>query len=108
MIVSVENDVSMRIVESLIERLHLDIVTVRSAGAEKRLVKVGERASAGMRGEVRAEPLLLRAARVAPSDLQTLAVERDDVPRSEVVAVVAFGGFSGGLSEIFEVERRSF
>src|SRR5688572_12738630 len=70
-------------------------------GAKARVMHVGEGAGRGMGGEVAAQPLLLGRAGTHAD----VAVEHDDVPGPEVVAVVARGGVAGGTAEIVEVGR---
>ena len=40
--------------------------------------------------QVSLKPLPLRAGRATAADLRTIAVENDDVPRSQVIGIVAF------------------
>src|SRR5918998_5929504 len=58
-------------------------------------------------GEVLFEPPALGGTRTAAELLSTVAVERDDVPASQVVRVVPFVGVSGGITEVVEVGRGS-
>src|SRR2546426_6027350 len=63
---------------------------------------VGERAALGAGRQIGAQPLLLGRAR----PVGDLAVQRDDVPRAEVVTVVALGGITRGRAEVAEVAGR--
>ena len=59
-----------------------------------------------MRGEIRAQPLFFRGSRITTADVDALAVEGNDVPGSELIAVVARLGISGRLPKIREVVCR--
>src|SRR5213080_1328477 len=65
------------------------------------MVPVREGAAEGMRGEVSPEPLLLSRASVH----RDVAVERHDVPRAEIVAVVPLGRIARRGPEVGEVVR---
>ena len=69
------------------------------------MVPVGERARRRVCREVGAQPLLLRRAGHAAARLGAVAVERDEVPGAQVVAVVARAGLAGGGAEVAEVAR---
>src|ERR671915_1224129 len=64
---------------------------------------VGQNAGLRRRREVSVQPRHLRGAG-ARADV---AVERDDVPFTNVIAVVAFVGVASGRTEVAEVSRRS-
>src|SRR2546422_9228636 len=64
---------------------------------------VGERALRGGGGQVRLEPQLLRRARRHGGR----AVQRDDVPGAQGVAVVALGRVARGRAEVAVVARRT-
>ncbi len=68
-----------------------------------RVVPHGDRAGGGMRREVLPQPLLLGRSRVAAADLRAVAVDHDQVPLAEVVAVVALRGIAGRRAEVVEV-----
>src|SRR5713101_2149405 len=59
MVVAADHDIGVGFVKRLEERLSGEVVAVRAAGTEERLVPVGERASGGMRGEIGSEPFFL-------------------------------------------------
>ena len=59
-VVTVHDDIGIRFVERLPERLKSWIVAVRAAGTKERLVPVGERAGRRMCGEIGAQSFLLR------------------------------------------------
>ncbi len=56
-----------------------------------------------MRGQVGGEPVLLWGARPAAADLRAVAVDDDDVPGAEVVAVVALLGVACRRAKVLEV-----
>src|SRR5437879_10611070 len=60
---------------------------------------IGERATLRARGEIGAQPLLLRRAR----GLRDVAVKGDDVPVAQVVAVVALRRIARGRTEVAEI-----
>src|SRR5262245_19419947 len=66
---------------------------------------VRERAFPLVRGEVPPEPGLLRRAGVTAADFAAVAVERDDVPGADVVAVPAPSWPSGAGAPVREVAR---
>src|SRR5439155_12125313 len=75
-------------------------------GAEARVVPERERALGGVGGQVAAEPVLLRRARVAAADLRAVRVDLDHVPGAEVEGVVALAAvarWSGLLADPVEV-----
>src|SRR6266481_5436018 len=107
MIVTVDHDIRVAFLERLEERLYGEVVAVRPAGAEERLVPIGEGAGRRMRREVCAQPFILGRTGLAAADGQALAVQHDDVPFSEFVAIVAGLRVSRRLAEIVKVGRRS-
>src|SRR3981189_2045769 len=60
-----------------------------------------------MRGEISTQPFFLGRTGFATADVLALAVQHDDVPRSEFVAVVASLRVTGGGSEIVEIGCRT-
>src|SRR5712664_2208671 len=98
-------DIGVGFVKSLEEGLNGEVVAVGAAGTEERLVPIGQRAGGGMRGEIGAQPFLLRRTGFAAADVLALAVQHDDVPRSKLVAVVAGLRVAGSGAEIIEVRR---
>src|SRR5262245_58467245 len=101
-IMSYDHDLRPRVVEVLPERDRLSRAAVRSR-AEPWMVPVGQRASRGVRRQIRSQPRLLCGARAHVD----VAVERDDVPLADVVAVVAAAGGPGCGSKVAEVTRRT-
>ena len=77
---------------------------MRAAGTEKRLVKISQRAGHRMRCEIFSQPFALRGSRVASTCSDTLAIQDYDVPRAELVAVIALARMASGLAEILEVK----
>ena len=90
-------------VEVLPKRLHLEVVAMRAAGTEERLVPVRESAGGGMRLQVLAQPLFLRRTRLAAADLGAFAVEYDDMPGTNIVAVITRERIACRGSEIIEI-----
>src|SRR5580704_8800684 len=76
---------------------------MRAAGAEKRLVKVSQRAGPRVSGKIRTKPFLFRGASFASDGILTLAIQHNDVPCAEFVAVVAGLGVARGGAKILEV-----
>src|SRR2546425_11848854 len=101
-VVPVEDDVCARVVEVLPDRLHRDRVAVLP-GAEARVMPVGERARRSMSRQVSAQPRLLPRARLAAAYSRAVAVDDDDVPGAELVAVVPAVRRTGGCAEVREV-----
>jgi hypothetical protein len=92
-VVTVDDHIRVGVIERLEERLYSRVVAVSAVGTEQRLVPIGEGASDGMRGEVRAQPFFLGRAGLTSVSVLAFTVQHDDVPLSELVAVVAgFGG----------------
>src|SRR5690242_12183457 len=58
-----------------------------------------------MRGEIGAQPLFLRRARLAAADVFAFAIQNDNVPGSEFVAVVTGLGVARGGAKIIKVRR---
>ncbi len=73
------------------------------AGAEQRLVPVGESACRWVRLEVRAQPFFLRRPGVAAANFRTFAVQHDDVPGAQLVAVITLFWITGIRAEVVEV-----
>jgi len=104
-VVAANNDFSVGVVEGLPERLHRQIIAVRTAGTEKRLVPVSESTGGGMRGKIGAQPFFLGGTGFAAADVLAFAIQDDDVPRSEFVAVVAGLRVASGRAKIIEIRR---
>src|ERR671938_49067 len=64
------------------------------------MMPIGERACRGMGGEVSPQPLLLRGASLAATDLLAIRVQHDQVPGTDVIAVVALGRITGRRSKV--------
>src|SRR6266571_5258530 len=64
------------------------------------MMPIGERARRGMGGEVRLQPLLLRGASLAATDLLAVRVKHDQMPGTDVIAVVALGGIADRRSKV--------
>ena len=105
-LVSAEDDIRAVVGQRLPDRLHEGLVAVRRAGAEPRMVPVRQRAGGGVGGKIRAQPGLLRRSGAAAADGRAVAVERDDVPRADLVAVVPQRRVAGGRAEIAVVAAR--
>lgn len=72
-------------------------------GTEKRIVPIRNRARHGMRSEIATQPHFLRRADVATPHFLALAIQYDDVPGTQVIAVVAGLGVSGRRAEVLEI-----
>src|SRR5688572_13355884 len=66
------------------------------------MVPVGEYAGGRMSLQVGAQPLLLWGSCLT-ADKRTITIKHDNVPRTEIVAVIALGRVPGGGAEIIEV-----
>src|SRR5215471_7993406 len=73
-IVAVDDNVGIGVVERLPQGLDFQVIAVRAAGTEERLVPVGQRASHRMRGEIGAQPFFLWRAGFAAAHIFALAV----------------------------------
>src|SRR5258705_13095228 len=76
---------------------------MRAAGAEERFVEIGQRARWGMHSQVFMQPFALRGKFIAPAGFEAFAIQYDDMPAAELVAVVAFARFTGRCTKILEV-----
>ena len=98
-LVAVHHDLRAVRVQGVPQRLIPRVTGDVDAGDEPGLVPIGERAAPAVEREVAAQPLHLgRAWR----DVE-LAVDGDDVPIAEVVAVITFGGIARGRAEVAEI-----
>src|SRR5919202_2618570 len=70
------------------------------------MVAVRKRADIGVTLKIGAQPLLLWRALTATPDGCAVRVERDQVPRADVVRVVALGRKARGAAEVAEVLGR--
>ena len=59
-VVTIHDDIGVRFIKRLPERLHGWIVAMRVAGTEERLVPLGQRARRWVGGKIGAQPFLLR------------------------------------------------
>src|SRR6266516_2220847 len=84
-LVSRQDHVRPGLVQRLPQRLRLRLAAGGRARAEAGVMPISERADFGVRGEVGAEPALLGRARAHVQ----IRIQRDDVPGTEIVAVVA-------------------
>src|ERR1044071_5035213 len=85
-LVAAQDDIGARGLKRLPERLDLGVVAVLGTRAESRGVPIRQRAGIRVSGEVGAQPGLLRGPRGATPNRRAVGVERDQVPRSKVVA----------------------
>src|SRR4029077_13341348 len=69
-------------------------------------MKIRQRAGRGMGSQVGAQPPNLARTRVATPNVFALAVQRQDVPRSQFIAVIAIPG-SRSRAEVIEVRPRA-
>src|SRR5215217_2138677 len=95
---AVYDHVHIRRIKSLPDQLHLGLVAVVPR-AEEWVMPVGERASGCVRGEIRAQPLVLNGAGLD----RDIAVENYHVPRALVVTVVPLARVAGSRTEVVEV-----
>src|SRR3954462_12675425 len=98
MVVAGQDDVRVGCVECVPEVAR--VLVRATARAEQRDVPIGERADVLVRGEVRLQPLALRAPVVAAARLAALRIERDQVPAGEVPRVVTLRARAGGGAEV--------
>ena len=101
-VVRVDDDVDTSGVQRVPQRA--DVGVGRILGIEQRVVPVGDSTACRMGGEVGAQPLLLGRA-CGRGDARAAAVEHDDVPSAEVVAVVTLRGIARGGAEVAEIAR---
>src|SRR6266851_1865071 len=106
-IVIVDDYIGVRFIQRFPQGFYGQIVAVRAAGAEERLVPVGECAGGRMRGKIRAEPFFLTRAGFAAPHVLALAVQHDNVPRAKFVAVVALFAVAGSGTKIIEIGPRT-
>ena len=99
----VDDDLDTRRVQRVPQRA--DVGVGRILGIEQWVVPVGDGTARRMGGEVGAQPLLLGRAR-RRGDGRAAAVEHDDVPTAEVVAVVTLRRIARRGAEVAEVARR--
>src|SRR5207248_574089 len=90
------------IVERLPDRLHKGIAAVL-ARAEARVVPVGKRAGRRIGSQIGAQPLLLRRTTLAAAHHGAVTIDHNDVPGSQIIAVVAARRVTGCRTEVAEV-----
>src|SRR6266404_1396821 len=73
-IVTTDDDVGVGVVEGLPERLEGKIVTMFTAGAEERFMKIGESASDRMRGKIGAKPFFFTRTWITATDFGAFTV----------------------------------
>src|SRR5207249_128173 len=100
--VAVHDYLGAVLVQRIPQRLICRVAGDDGAGDEARSVPVSEGAELGVGREVGAQPLHLRRTR---RDVD-LAVDGEDVPGAQVVAVVPFRRIARGRAEVSEVPRR--
>src|SRR5207249_9415735 len=101
-LVAVDDDLGACLIEVLPQGEPISVtVAVENTGAERRLVPDRHGALLRARGEVRLEPLLLGRAGARVH----VVVDRDHVPRPEVVAVVSLRRVTRSGTEIVVVSR---
>src|SRR6266481_242836 len=104
-VVTADNDVRVAIVEGLEKRLDGEVVAMGAAGAEERLVPIGQGASGRVCSEIGAKPFFLRRTGFAATNVLTFAIQHNNVPSAEFVAVVAGLRVTGSGAKIVEVRR---
>src|SRR5438552_9718955 len=97
-----EDQIGIAVVEGLPQICHIGF-TRYQASTETRVVPVRERASRRVRGEIGAQPRFLGRSRATAADEDAVAVQRDDVPAAEVVAVPTLRGIPGNRAPVAEV-----
>src|ERR1700732_887869 len=100
MIVAVKNQRGVSGVEVLPEGLNLRIISMFCAGTEKGLMPVCETTGGRMCLQICAQPVLFRRTGLAATDFCALTVQHDDVPRADLVAVIAPARVAGTCAEI--------
>src|SRR5512143_2188449 len=100
-VVSRDGDFGPIVVQRLPQGLRLAVAAVLRAAAEPRFVPIGQRALLGVGRQVGTQPRLLRRAGAHVH----LAVQRNDVPVAQIVAVVAPSRRPRGVAEVGEVAR---
>src|SRR5229473_7508188 len=79
---------------------------MRAAGAEQRLMPVRQRAGRWVSRQISAQPPNLARTRVAAPNVLALAVQHNDVPRSQLITIIATLG-SRRRAEVIEVRPRA-
>src|SRR5262249_53873062 len=107
-IMAADDDVGVGVKERLPQGFNHQIVTVSAAGTEERLMKISKRARDGMGKKVSAEPFFLARTGFAAADFGALAIENDDVPGAEIVAVITVVRIAGGCAKVLEIISCAF
>ena len=103
-VVAADDELGARVVEDLPEGVHVEDRPMDVARAEEWCVEDDGRTACGVLGEILLEPVDLRRVRQAAADEEiALRVEGDDVPRAEVVAVIALRRIAGRAVPVAEV-----
>src|SRR5207247_8415143 len=97
-VMAVEHELGPSVVQVLPEVLSLRVDLDR-AGAEERVVPIRQGARHRVSREIGAQPLLLGR----PDPVRHAAVQCDDVPGTDVIAVVALGRVASRSAEVPEV-----
>ena len=103
LVVRIDHDLRTGGVQVVPQRFHRRVALSGAPREEARVMPVGNRAARRARGEIAAEPLLLRRA----CGGRDAAVQHHDVPVAQVVAVVALAGCPGRRAEIVEIRLRA-
>src|SRR5438876_8698732 len=103
MIVAVNYDVCAGMIQKLPKWLDLNVIAMGQAGTEQRLVKIGQRASGHTIRQVLLQPLPLLGGSGTSAHRSALAVQRDDVPLSEIVTVIGLCWVAGYCPEVANV-----
>ena len=105
-IVTGEDHVGLIILQGLPNGAHEPIVAV-SSRTEQRMVPISQRTLGRIRGQIGAQPQLLRRTRLTTADLCTIAVERDQVPNAQVETIIPFVRWAGGHAKITKITGRA-
>src|ERR1700723_822787 len=106
-IVPINHDCYPRRVQVVPEGLDLWIIPVFRTRTKQRLVPIRQGADGGMLPQIRGQPLFFDGARLAPANFLALAIEHEDVPSTQFVAVEAFFRIARDGPEIIEIWSRS-
>ena len=110
MFVSRQDQVGMRVIQILPEGAQFGMLRVlwQESTAEECVMSVSECTGRGMRGKVLLQPCFFRRALSATTQLfgATIGIEHNDVPRAEVVAVIAFSVIAGASIPIAKIAGR--
>src|SRR6266851_1833007 len=106
MLVSVDDEIHSICVENIPETLHLWTGTVDSR-AEKGTMPICERTWLPVFSKILSQPFILRFCerRIVQRTTQYLAVQRDQMPFAEIVAVKSFSARTSSITEVSVVAR---